>query len=69
MSTLRVCTQPQTVKPTNLEINSIETGKKIYRITAIIDCDTKKLANKLADTSDLTNWNKTLVKHQQIKVR
>jgi len=42
-------------------------GKKIYRITAIIDCDAKKLSQKLADTRDLTTWNKTLVKHQQIK--
>merc|ERR1712156_893226 len=30
-----------------------KTGKKIYRVTAVIDIDTKKLANKLADTSDL----------------
>ena len=45
-----------------------QTGKKIYRITAIIDCDAKKLSQKLADTRDLTTWNKTLVKHQQIKV-
>merc|ERR1711962_980238 len=44
-----------------------KTGKKIYRVTAVIDIDTKKLANKLADTSDLTNWNKTLVKHELIK--
>jgi len=42
-------------------------SKKIYRVTAVIDIDTKKLANKLADTSDLTNWNKTLVKHEMIK--
>jgi len=42
-------------------------GRKICRITGVLDCDTKKLAAKLADTHDLTNWNKTLIKHEILK--
>jgi len=42
-------------------------GKRIYRITAIIDCDAEKLINKLKDSSDLTSWNKTLTKHEIIR--
>jgi len=42
-------------------------GKRIYRITAIIDCDAEKLIKKLKDTSDLTSWNKTLTKHEVVR--
>jgi len=42
-------------------------GKKIYRITGTIDCDAKKLADRLANTHDITTWNKTLLKHEIIK--
>lgn len=43
-------------------------GKKIYRIKAVINCDAKKLANALADTTNLTSWNTTITKHEHIKV-
>jgi len=42
-------------------------GKKIYRITATLDVDAKKLSDRLAKTDDLTTWNKTLLKHEIIK--
>ena len=44
-------------------------GKKIYRITGTIDCDAKKLADRLAKAHDMTAWNKTLLKHEILKVR
>ena len=43
-------------------------GKKIYRVTGTIDCDPKKLADRLAKANDITAWNKTLLKHELVKV-
>ena len=43
-------------------------GKKIYRVTGTIDCDPKKLADRLAKANDITAWNKTLLKHELLKV-
>ena len=42
-------------------------GKKIYRITATIDVDAKKLADRLGKMDDITDWNKTLQKYQLLK--
>ena len=46
-----------------------KTGRKIYRVTATIDCDATKLGEKLKDTKDLTNWNTTLTKHELMRVK
>ena len=42
-------------------------GNKIYRITAVIDVDAKKLATRLGKMDDITEWNKTLLKYQLLK--
>ena len=42
-------------------------GKKIYRITATIDVEAKKLADRLGKMDNITDWNKTLQKYQLLK--
>ena len=43
-------------------------GKKIYRVKAIIPTSAKKLIEALSDTEKLTDWNTTLTKHEILKV-
>ena len=42
-------------------------GKKIYRVTAVIDVDAKKLADRLGKMENITEWNTTLLKYQLLK--
>ena len=42
-------------------------GRKIYRITAVIDISAKKLADKLSKMDDICDWNKTLMKYQLLR--
>jgi len=42
-------------------------GKKIYRVTAVIDIDAKKLSDRLSKMEGVTEWNKTLLKYQLLR--
>merc|ERR1711992_292757 len=42
-------------------------GKKIYRVTAVIDIDAKKLSDRLSKMEGVTDWNKTLLKYELLR--